>query len=87
MATRMRFNVAGFAALRNHPTLVGSMQTAAQRGAAGTGFDVEVVTWPHSGISAGPRTSVQVWARGYEARRRVNANPGELTAVLSRSGL
>lgn len=85
MATKFKFNIAGFAQLRNHPTLVGSMASAAARGSAGTPFEVEVVTWPHSGIATGPRTSVQIWARGWDARRRVNQSPGELVAALGRS--
>lgn len=85
MATKFKFNIAGFAQLRNHPALVGAMSSAASRGSAGTPFDVEVVVWPHSGISAGPRTSVQIWARSWDARRQVSRSPGELVAVLGRS--
>lgn len=82
---RWKFDIAGFAALRNHPRLVGSMRSAADAAAGGTPFDVEVVTWPHAGRKEGPRTSVQIWANTYEARRRVNENPGELTAALGRA--
>lgn len=81
---RFRVNVEGFAELRNHPTLVAAMEDAADEAAAGTPFDVQVEVWPHRGRRTGPRTSVQIWANSHEARRIVNANPGELTAILGR---
>lgn len=84
---RWEFDVDGFAALRNHPTLVGAMESGARSAAAGTPFEVDVVSWPHQGRRSGPRTSVQVWANSFEARRQVNERPGELTAVLNRVGL
>lgn len=87
MAVKWRFDMAGFAALRNHPTLVGAMRSSADSAAAGTDFDVEVVTWPHAGVRTGPRTSVQIWARHPRARAIVNKRPGELVSVLSRAGI
>lgn len=80
MATRWKWNIAGFAALRNHPTVVAAMSDAAHGAAAGTPFEVEV--WPHAGIAAGPRTSVQIWARSHEAQRLVARNPGALSSTL-----
>lgn len=85
MAVRWQFNIDGFAQLRNHPALVAAMESSADRAAADTPFDVRVETWPHQGRRTGPRTSVQIWANSHEARRIVNANPGELTATLNRA--
>lgn len=82
---RFKPNLAGFAALRSHPTLVAAMESAARSAAAGTPYEVEV--WPHEGRRTGPRTSVQIWARSTEARRRVNEDPGDLASVLSRTGI
>lgn len=81
---RWKTNIEGFAALRNHPTLVEAMASAAQSVAAGTPFDVEVEVWPHEGRRAGPRTSVQIWARSFDARRRANQDPSALPAALGR---
>lgn len=83
--TRFKANLAGFAELRSHPALVGAMESAAKNAAAGTPYDVEA--WPHEGRRSGPRTSVQIWARSDEARKRVNDDPGDLAAVLGRVGL
>lgn len=83
--TRFEINLAGFAALRSHPRLVGAMESAARSAAAGTPYEVEV--WPHEGRRTGPRTSVQIWARSEEARARVNENPGELAALITRGGI
>lgn len=87
MAVRWKWNVAGFAQLRNHPTLVRAMERAAESAADGTPFEVEVVTWPHAGVRTGPRTSVQIWARSPQARRRVNRYPGELVNALNKARL
>lgn len=81
---RWKFNTQGFAALRSHPTLVSAMESAANTAAAGTPFDVDVEVWPHEGRRAGPRTSVQIWASSFEARRQVNRDPGALPATLGR---
>lgn len=82
-----KWNMAGFAALRNHPALVAAMETAAHTAAAGTPFEVEVETFPHAGRRSGPRTAVQTWAASSEARRAVNEDPAELVRVLSRTHL
>ena len=60
MAKRMRFNVEGFAQLRNHPRLVAAMEQAAGGATTGTGLEVRTETWPHQGRRSGPRTSVQI---------------------------
>lgn len=82
---RFKANLAGWAALRQHPTLVSAMKAAADTAAVGTPYEVEV--WPHGGRGSGPRTSVQIWARSDEARARVNDNPGELSSLITRGGL
>lgn len=84
---RWEFDLDGFAALRNHPSLVGAMSSAANQAAAGTGFDVNVVVWPHAGRRSGPRTSVQIWANSFEARQAVNDNPGLLANTLNRASI
>lgn len=81
---RWKFNVEGFASLRNHPTLVSAMESSAQQAAADTPFEVEVEVWPHQGRRSGPRTSVQIWASSYDARRQVNQQPPTLPAALGR---
>lgn len=85
---RVRFqaNIAGFAALRSDPKLVREMESRARTAADGAGVDLDVVTWPHQGRSTGPRTSVQIWARSYRARRAVSDNPNLLPTVLARTG-
>lgn len=82
---RWEFDIDGFAAIRNHPTLVGAMTSAAESAAAGTPFEVDVAVWPHQGRRTGPRTSVQIWANTFEARRQANEQPGTLTAALNRA--
>lgn len=84
---KWKWNVAAFAELRNHPTLVESMRSAAESAAASTPFDVEVAVWPHSGRRSGPRTSVQVWANSPDARKAVDVQPGRLVEVLNRANL
>lgn len=84
---RIKWNIDAFAELRNHPQLVSAMEAAANHAAASTPFEVEVEVWPHQGIRSGPRTSVQIWARSWDARKAVNDRPGELTAVLGRARL
>lgn len=81
---KWKFNVDGFAKLRNHPKLVTAMESGANSAATGTPFDVEVEVFPHQGRRSGPRTSVQIWAKSAEARRAVNDQPGELTEALNR---
>jgi hypothetical protein len=80
MAVKWKWNIAGFAQLRSHPSLVSEMRSAAESAAAGTPFDV--VVWPHGGHRTGPRTSVQVWAGSTEARVDVNRDPAALARVL-----
>lgn len=86
---RARFvpNLAGYAALRNHPSLVRAMQNSAENAAASTPFDVEVVVWPHRGRRSGPRTSVQIWASSGQAQAAVNRDPSSLTSVLNQVNL
>ena len=81
---RWKFNLEGFAALRNDPSLVSRMETAAESAAAGTPFEVQVETFPHQGRRSGARTSVQIWASSFEARAAVNRGPEALTATLNR---
>lgn len=87
MAVKWQWNLAGFAQLRNHPSLVDGMTSVAQRAATATPYEVRVEVWPHSGRRSGPRTSVQVWAESFDARKRANKNPGDLVAVLNRMKL
>lgn len=82
---KWRWNVAGFAELRNHPALVSAMESAMRSGAAGTPFEVEV--WAHRGRKAGPRTVVQAWARTPKAMRLVEDNPGAMHSVLAATGV
>src|SRR5690606_33828776 len=58
MAVKWQWNLAGFAQLRNHPSLVDGMTSVAQRAATATPYEVRVEVWPHSGRRSGPRTSV-----------------------------
>src|SRR5690554_3076357 len=81
---KWKFDMGGFAELRNHPVLVASMEAAMRSATAGTPFEVE--TWAHQGRRAGPRTVVQAWARAPEARRLANEDPAEMQRVLSRLG-
>lgn len=82
---RWKVNVDGLADLRNHPTLVGAMRSAADGAIVGTGFEVDVVTWPHGGRRSGPRTSVQIWANTPRARVIVNRDPDTLVRVLNKA--
>lgn len=84
MAVKWKFNIAGFADLRNDPKLVAAMESAMRTAAAGTPFEVEVAVFPHAGRRSGPRTSVQAWAASPRARAIANKRPDELTAVLNR---
>lgn len=84
MAVKWKWNLSGFADLRNHPSLVSGMSSAAERAATATPYEVQVVVWPHAGRRSGPRTSVQVWAESFDARKQANENPGDLVAVLNR---
>jgi len=65
--------------------LVGFMEGAMSSAAAGTPFEVEV--WPHGGVKAGARTSVQAWARSERAMKAVNDDPELMLGLLSRTGI
>jgi len=82
---KWKWNIEGFAALRMDAALVGAMEAAMSSAVAGTPFEVEV--WPHAGIKAGPRTSVQAWARTAEARRLARSHPEYMAGLLSRAGV
>jgi hypothetical protein len=84
---KWKWNLPAFAELRNDPRLVDAMRRSADTAAQHTPYEVEVEVWPHRGRRTGPRTAVQIWANSPEARRRVNDNPGDLTAVLNRMDL
>lgn len=88
MAKRVKWkwNVAGFAQLRNHPVLVAAMEDAALAAADSSPIEVQVEVWKHEGRKRGGRTSVQIWAYGREAMRAVSRDPGQLTALLAQTG-
>lgn len=82
MAVRWNWNREAFEQLRNDPALIGAMEAAANAAAAGTGFQVKVVTWRHAGRRSGGRTSVQIWGDGH-----ASGEPEEMHGVLARTGI